>query len=155
MPAKAALHTPAQIHEVTGFTVPQQNQIYARHTVLLSSVDKKPTGSGTRRLISSETAYRLAILAKGIKTRVQPRHIANAAKLFAIGQHGRPANTLYPFGRTLLILKEGSAEIVNAPFEASLTDICGRPFEAAIIIDIGQIIKTTNEAIILTKKDTK
>jgi hypothetical protein len=67
----------------------------------------------------------------------------------------RAANTLYPFGRTLLILKEGSSEIVNAPFESSLTDICGRPFEAAIILDIGHIIKTTDEAINSNKKDTR
>ena len=152
MPAKAALHTPAQIHEATGFTVPQQNQLYARHTVLLSSADKKPTGSGTRRLIGSETTYRLAILAKGIKTGVQARHAANASKLYAVGQKGRPPNTLYPVGRTLLILKEGSAEIVNAPFEATLTTICGRPFEAAIILDIGQIIKAVDDKLISTEK---
>jgi hypothetical protein len=67
----------------------------------------------------------------------------------------RAANKLFEFGRTLLVVKANGAKIVNVPFEASLTDICGRPFEAVIILDIGHIIKTTDQAIISTKKDSK
>jgi hypothetical protein len=66
----------------------------------------------------------------------------------------RLPNTLYEFDRTLLVVKTTRAEIINAPFESPLTDICGRPFEAAIILDIGQIIKATDEAIISNRKNT-
>jgi hypothetical protein len=60
----------------------------------------------------------------------------------------RPANTLYEFGRTLLVVKNSGAEILNADFNDSLTDVCGRPFDAAIIIiiiiDIGQIVRAVD-----------
>jgi hypothetical protein len=60
----------------------------------------------------------------------------------------RPANTLYEFGRTLLLVKASGTQIIKADFNASLTDICGRPFEAAIIVDIGQIIRTVDQEIL-------
>jgi hypothetical protein len=66
----------------------------------------------------------------------------------------REANTLYEHGRTLLVVKSDGAEILNASFEASLTDICGRPFQAATIIDIGQIIKAVDENLISLKGKT-
>jgi hypothetical protein len=66
----------------------------------------------------------------------------------------RAANGLYEFGRTLLVLKKSGAEIVNAPFEASLTDICGRPFQSAIIVDIADVIKTIDKTL-TSIKDTK
>jgi hypothetical protein len=65
----------------------------------------------------------------------------------------RPANELYEFGRTLLVLKSSGTQIVNADFNASLTDICGRPFETAIIVDIGQTIRAVDEALAKLKKD--
>jgi hypothetical protein len=65
----------------------------------------------------------------------------------------RKPNELYEFGRTLLVVKKSGAEIVNAPFEASLTDICGRPFQEAIILDVGPIILAVDEAIISNQKD--
>jgi hypothetical protein len=65
----------------------------------------------------------------------------------------RAANELYEFGRTLLVVKSTGSEIVNAPFEASLTDICGRPFQEAIILDVGPIIKPVDEVLISNQKD--
>jgi hypothetical protein len=64
----------------------------------------------------------------------------------------RQANTLYEFGRTLLVVKSTGAQVINADFNASLPDICGRPVEAAVIIDVGQIIKEVDEALNNEKK---
>jgi hypothetical protein len=65
----------------------------------------------------------------------------------------RPANELYEFGRTLVVVKPSGTQILNADFNASLTDICGRPFETAIIVDIGQTIRAVDEALAKLKKD--
>jgi hypothetical protein len=152
MTAKAASthFTPADVFSATGVSVPKQNQWYDRRTVIPSRQDKRPSGSGSYRLVCAATVYQIALTAACIKLGISARHAADAARLFAAGQPGRPPNTLYGFDRTLLTIKETGAKIINAQFNASLTDICGRPFEAAIIIDVGQIIRAIDQS--LSKK---
>jgi hypothetical protein len=146
MTAKAALqYTPADICRATGFTVPQQNQHFARGTITPSFSDKKPTGSGDRRLIGSETAYAFAILAACTNIGIQTRRGAEAVRLFAVEQPGRQASKVFEFGRTLLVMTVTGPHIVNAAYDASLIDVCGRSFIAAVTIDLGQIINEVDE----------
>ncbi|KJC60061.1 hypothetical protein UP10_15430 [Bradyrhizobium sp. LTSPM299] len=83
------------------------------------------------------------------------RQAAESVRLFAVDQPGRPANALYAFDRTLLVVKASGTQIINADFNAPLTEICGRPFEAAMIVDIGQTIRAVDEALAKQKKDNK
>ena len=156
MTARAAsiLYTPADVSNTTGLSVQKLNQWDDRRITRPLRQDKRPAGSGTCRLVCAATVHQIAITIAGIKLGITARRAADAAWLFTSDQPGRTANTLYPAGRTLLLVKSSGAEILNAPFKSTLTDICGRPFEAAIILDIGQIIKTVDDKLISTKKDT-
>jgi hypothetical protein len=142
--AAAKRYTPADICRATGFTVPQQNQHIARHTIIPSCYDSKPTGTGDVRLTSSETAYQFAIFGKCTELGIQARRAAEAARLFAVEQPGRQASAVFEFGRTLLVVKTTGPQIVNVDYDASLSDIFGRPMPATIIIDIGQVIDEVN-----------
>ena len=156
MTAKAATthYTAADVFNATGISVQQQNQWYDRRVVIPSRLDKRPTGTGSYRLVCAATVYQLAITTTCTKLGISARKAADVTRLFAGEQPGRMANETYPFNRTLLVVKEGGAEILNAPFEASLTDICGRPFQAATIIDIGQIIRAIDEKLTSIKGKT-
>jgi hypothetical protein len=54
-------------------------------------------------------------------------------------------------------MKSTGTEIVNAPFNSSLTEMCGRQFEAAVIVHIGQIVRTINEELkkLISKRKSK
>jgi len=60
----------------------------------------------------------------------------------------RQANTLFEFGRTLLVHKSTGTQIVNADFNASYTDIVGLPIEPAIVIDVARIVASVDDALI-------
>jgi hypothetical protein len=96
-----------------------------------------------------------AVTNAGTRKRIPARRAAAAARLFAVQQPGRQANSLWEFGTTLLVIKQRAAEIVNAPFEASLSDICGRPFESATILNLTLIVKTVDEKLISIKGKIK
>jgi hypothetical protein len=88
--------------------------------------------------------------------------IAIAKALIDLGIAATPAHRaatkfagLFEFGRTLLVVGTTGAQIVNAEFNAALTDICGRPFHAAIVLDVGQVIQAVDQALNLTKEDNK
>jgi len=149
MTAQAAKthYTPAEVFIATGISVPKQNQWYDRRTIKPSRLDKQPAGSGNYRLVCAATIYQIAITATCVNLGIPARQAAEAARLFAVDQSDRPANTLYPFDRTLLLVKATGTQIIKADFNASLTDICGRPFEAAIIVDIGQIVRSVDQEI--------
>jgi MerR HTH family regulatory protein len=116
-----------------------------RKTLKPSRHDKTSTGSGDHRLFSRESVNKIAI-AKTLTDLGIAATPANRAAALLVG--------LYEFGRTLLVVKPSGAEIVNAGFNDPLSDICGRPFQAAVIIDIGQIIATVDQALISTTKDS-
>jgi hypothetical protein len=155
MPAQAATthYTPAEVFIVTGISVPKQNQWYDRQTIKPARPDKLPSGSGSYRLVCAATVYQIAITATCVNLGIPARQAAEAARLFALDQPDRPANTLYALDRTLLVVKANGTQLIRSDFNASLTDICGRPFEAAIIVDIGQIIRQVDQD--LSKKDIK
>jgi hypothetical protein len=75
------------------------------------------------------------------------RQSADAASLFADEQAGRPTNRPFDYGRTLLVKNACGSRIVNCGFDDSLIDICGRPFQAAVIVDVGQIIAAVNSVL--------
>jgi hypothetical protein len=147
MTAKAATthYTAAEVSNATWVSVPKQNQWGDRRITIPARTDKRPTGHGSYRLVCAATVYNIAIIEAGTRQGLPARRAADAARLFAVQQPGRNANALYEHGLTLLIVKAGDAEIVNAPFESSLTDICGRPFESATILNLSQIIKAVDE----------
>jgi hypothetical protein len=130
-----------------------QNQRLERGVIRPSYRDKKSGGSGNYR-ISVETIYQYAITSECTKLGIPARRAAEAARLFSVAQPGRAANELFPFGRTLLKLKSTGAEIVNADFNASLTDVVGRPFESTTLIEIGPIVGAVDQALAL-RKDTQ
>jgi hypothetical protein len=141
MTATAALQlTTADIHHVTGYTPDQQNQYFLRGAVPTHS-HKKPKGPGDRRLVGSETAYAFAIFGACTELGLQARCAVNAVRVFATGQPGRPANKTFELGRTLLLVNASGAQIINADYNASLIEVCGRTIIAAATIDIGAIIK--------------
>jgi hypothetical protein len=98
-------------------------------------------------LISSDTAYQFAIFGKCTELGIKPRRAADAARLFAIEQPGRQASAVFEFGRTLLVMKTTGPQIVNVESNSSLTDVCGRLYDAAVIVDVGQIIAGVDEAL--------
>jgi hypothetical protein len=115
-------------------------------------LDRRPIGSGSHRKISTEDVYLFAITDAGVRQGLPARRAAAAARLFAVQQPGRNSNSLFEFGVTLLVIKQRGADIVNAPFEASLSDICGRPFESATILNLTHIIKTVDDRLISLKE---
>jgi hypothetical protein len=143
--------TPAAVAVMTGVSVPKQNQWSERGTIRPSRRDKKPTGSGDYRMMSVETVYQFAITSACAKLGMPARLAAEGARHFCVAQPGRPANEPYPFGRTLLLITPTGEKIVNADFNATLTDICGRPFQSAIVVDVGQIIAAVDNALTSTK----
>jgi hypothetical protein len=158
MTAKAATthyYSPADIVYSTGVSVTKQNQWGERRITVPSRFDQLPVGRGSARRVCAATVYNFAIVEAGTQQRLPARQAAAGAQLYAVAQPGRQANALYPNGLTLLIVKAGNAEIVNAPFDSSLTDICGRPFVSATILNLSHIIKTVDAKLILTKGKTK
>jgi hypothetical protein len=150
--ADATLYTPADVFRATGISVPKQNQWYDRRTIKPSRIDKKPSGSGSYRLVCAGTVYRFAITAACANMGMSAKQSADAASLLADEQTNRPAGKPFQYGRTLLIVNACGSRIVNCGFNDALFDICGRPFQAAVIVDVGQIIATVDS--ILTKEST-
>ncbi|SHN71567.1 hypothetical protein [Bradyrhizobium erythrophlei] len=144
MTAKADLLLSAsQVAAVTGASARLQGQRYAHHIYTHSAGDSIPCGHGDDRYVTIGTAYRIAIIEACAKAGVQIRTAAKSALLFAEDQRTRHANTLFDFCRTLIVIKEGNATIVAAPFDALLTDVCGK--DGAFVIDLGPIIADVNQ----------
>lgn len=132
------------VSAATGVPIAALGRWQDRNTLRLSRFDKASTGSGDHRLFSRTTVDAIAI----------------AKTLIDLGIAATPANRaatkfvgLCEFGRTLLVVRPTGAQIVNADFNATLPDICGRPFHAAIVLDIGQIIQAVDQALTSTTKD--
>src|ERR1700738_1784748 len=157
MTAKAGktLFIASEVAELTGVPALVQGQRYAHRMYQPSKDDVIPRGHGDARSVTTETVYQIAIAEACSRANLPIRRAVNAARLFAEDQSGRRANTLYEYGRTLLKISETGAEIINAPFDATLTDICGRPFQAAFIIDIGPIVGAVNEKLVSIKRKSK
>ena len=54
-----------------------------------------------------------------------------------------------------MIHSESGTSIRNIDPDSSLSEVFGRSFEPAIILNVGPIIRTVHEAIISNQKDTK
>ena len=151
MTAKAdSLFNASQVAEVTGSSARLQGQRYAHHIYVHSAGDAIPCGHGDDRYVTAETIYRIAITEAAATAGVQIRSASKAALLFAADQHGRRANTIFEFGATLLKISKTRAEIINAPFDALLTDVCDK--DGAFIIDIGTVIKSVTDKLSKLKR---
>jgi hypothetical protein len=110
----------------------------------MSRRDTHSQGSGQHKEFCRDTTIRFAISQKLIELNVGAKPASEAASLFDQPQPGRNAGDVFEFGRTLLIKKAGGSRVVNVGYDDSLIDILGRPFEAAIIVDIGQIARAVD-----------
>jgi hypothetical protein len=131
------------VSAATGVPTAKLGRWQDRKTLKPSRYDKASTGSGDHRLFSRATVNRIAIAKRLIDLGIAASPANQAASLFI---------ELFEFGRTLLVLKSTGAQIQNADFNATLPDMCGRPFESAVIVDIGQIILAVDQALISTKE---
>jgi hypothetical protein len=131
------------VSAVTGVAAAKLGRWQDRKTLKPSRLDKASTGSGDHRLFSRATIYQIAIAKAQIDLGIAATPANAAASLFT---------GLNDFGRTLLVIGASGSQIVNADFNAPLTDICGRPFKAAIIVDVGAITKTIDDTLLQTRK---
>jgi hypothetical protein len=152
---KKQCFTASNIAALTGLGVPKIDQLIGLGTVVLPPSERQAEGSGHHRRMGIPTVYQFAFVAALIKLGIPSKPAASAARLFAMDQPGRVANCHFEFGRTILLLKESGAEIVNADSESSLTDIFGRIIDGATIIDLARITTTIDEAIASTKGKDK
>jgi hypothetical protein len=151
MTARAdSLFNASQVAAVTGSSARLQGQRYAHHIYVHSAGDAIPCGHGDDRYVTAETIYRIAVTEATAAAGVQIRNASKAALLFAEDQHGRRANTLFEFGRTLIVISKTGAVIVNAPFDALLSDVCDK--DGAFVIDLGPIFKAVNEKLSLINR---
>jgi MerR HTH family regulatory protein len=129
----------------TGVPAARLERWQDRNTLKPSRHDKGTTGSGDHRLFSRATIHRIAIAKCLTDLGIAAKPANQAATLF---------ETIFEFGRTLLVKKPTGWQVVNADFSATLPDICGRPFATAVIVDVGQIIKTIDETLTNKKDNT-
>jgi hypothetical protein len=102
----------------TGVPIPTLGRWHDRKTPKPSRWDKPSSGSGDHRLFSRATIDQIAIAKTLIDLGIAASPANNAAALFT---------ELFPCGQTLLVITPTDARIVNAEFNATLTDFCGRP----------------------------
>jgi hypothetical protein len=138
------MHKIGAVSVAAGVPIPTLCRWSDRKTLKPSRDDKASTGSGDHRLFSRATVIRIAIANQLIKLGVAASPANRSASLFI---------ELFEFGRTLLLTTPTGAKIVNAEYSAPLTDICGKPFESAVIIDIGQIVSAIDQARIQQKDE--
>jgi hypothetical protein len=132
------------------------SQRFDRKIYPVSRRDTPCSGSGTYREFSRATINQIAIAEKLIELGVGVGRAIAAAQLFTeTGQPGRAANELFEFGLTAMIHSESGTSIRNIDPDSSLSEVFGRSFEPAIILNVGPIIRTVHEAIISNQKDTK
>jgi hypothetical protein len=111
----------------------------------MSRRDTPSKGSGQHKEFCRDTTIRFAIAQKLIELNVGAKPASEAASLFTEQQPGRNAGDVFEFGKTLMLVSQASgSRIVNVGYDDSLIDILGRPFEAAIVVDIGQIVKAVD-----------
>src|SRR5260370_30044640 len=146
MTAKADQYfSPGDILYATGVSVPKQNQWIGWGTIIPARTDRKPTGSGVYRMVCAATVLQFAITTECVRTGLPARLAAEGARLFAVAQPNRAANELYETGHTLLLFQKNGSRIVNSQYDESLTDICGREFDTATIVNIGRIKRAIDE----------
>jgi hypothetical protein len=156
MTARAGLFTTGDVAAATGASSRLQCQRWAHRIYTPSPGDTTPTGPGDDRYMTVQTVYQIGITEETAKANVPIRVAARASAKFSEPQTNRRASELFATGRTLLLVKPGTAEIVNAPFDATLPDVLGRPLQPATIIDLGPIVAAVNEKLIsLTKRKTR
>jgi DNA-binding transcriptional MerR regulator len=131
------------VSAATGVPAARLERWQDRNTLKPSRHDKGTTGSGDHRLFSRATVNRIAIAKRLTDLGIAAKPANQAAALF---------DELHQFGRTLLVIGASGSQIVNADYHASLSDICGRPFQSATVVDLGQIVSTIDENL-ANKKD--
>jgi hypothetical protein len=109
--------------------------------------DLTTSGSGEFRKYDLRTITKVAIAAKltplmGITA---GQALAAAAQYTDFGDGNRTTNTLYEFGRTLLIHTADGTTIKNCDSDTSIADVLGRPMTPAIILDIGPVINEIDQ----------
>ncbi len=129
------------LSRVTGVPGPTLLRWWDRNTIESCRFDSTTSGSGQYRGYSRPTVNKIAIAWKitplGVGT---GQALTIAAHYTDVGDSKRAANTLYEFGRTVLIHTATGTVIKNLSADSSLSDALGRPMTPAIILDIGPVI---------------
>jgi len=111
-----------------------------------SRFDSATTGAGDHRRFARPTITKAAIASKLMPLGLSAGQALGAAAHYTdFGDGNRAANELFEFGRTVLIHTEEGTKIKNLDADASLSNVLGRPFTPAVIIDVGQVIKEVDE----------
>lgn len=126
-----------------------------RNTIKPSRNDRRSSGTGDHRIFSRSTINNIAIAKQLINLGLKAGPANAAAATFTeSGGNGRAANELWEFGLTVLVhTGTGITSIVNIDPESSLSAVFGRSFNSAILVNIGPVIKTVDEAIISNRKN--
>jgi hypothetical protein len=153
MAANAEHYTSNDVEAVTGIGVQRQNQLLGRGVIVPSRADKRPSNSGDLRLNSLATVNQFAIFAEAVKVNVPVRLGAYAARLFTDnGSPGRPANKLYPRGKTLIVIRPSGPELINVDPDAdfyTLSDF-GSSFTA---INVGDVVREVENKLLTLDKE--
>jgi hypothetical protein len=147
MPAhSAAKHfTANEVYEATGVRPSCQYQWHDRGVTSLSRRDKLSSGSGDPHLKSFATIAQYFIVKKLTDLRVRPKDAARAARKFTDeGQPGRKPGELFEHFKTVLVVTEDGASVLNVGFDPKITDATGHS-DCAVIIDLNSIVKSLNE----------
>jgi hypothetical protein len=141
------------VSRATNVPLPTLSRWFDRGTIESCYLDSTTSGSGEYRRFSRNTVNKIAIARKLIGLGIAAGPAVTAAAHFTdFGDDKRPPNELYEFGRTVLVHTESGTSIRNLDSDVPLSEALGRPFQNAVIIDIGPIITAVTEAL---KKETK
>ncbi len=142
----AAKHfTANEVYEVTGVRPSCQYQWTDRGVTNPSRRDKLSCGSGDPHLKSFATIAQYFIVKKLTQLSVSPKDAARAARKFTDeGQPGRKPSELFEHFKTVLVVTEEGASVLNAGFDAKITDVTGHS-DCAVIVDLNSIVKSLYE----------
>lgn len=134
------------VSAATGVSGPMLSRWLDRKTIKSSRRDTQTTGSGVHRGFSRNTVIQIAISKALIDLGLGAGTANRAATVFTeYGQPGRSACQLFEFGRTVLAISSDGSRVINCLFTDTLSDVCGRPPVPSIIVDLGQIINSTDQ----------
>jgi MerR-like DNA binding protein len=119
--------------------------------IKLSGNDSRTTGSGNYYGYSRERIVQLATTGAMLKSGVSLKRAAGYALEFSdSGGNGREAGQLFPVGKTVLVIGNGTATVNNVDFQASVFDLSNGG--VAIVVDLNAIVSQVDSVLNNTKE---
>jgi hypothetical protein len=108
--------------------------------IKLRGLDKVSTGSGDCVGLSRPRALQIALCVELMATGMALQKAADVALEFTdFGNQGRPASALFPTGKTWLVIRPTGAVVVNADFDASISDLSAHSV-SVIALDLNRLV---------------